>query len=158
MNARRSLSSWSAVCRAKLAQAGLGLLLAAGAVTAKDKPAAPTTNAPAPVVETVIPQSVFVANPQTGLNPFFPRSARSAKLPDAAPVSRFPDDVRLGGISGFPARPLAIINGVTFASGETGEIKINGRRVRVHIESVKEHSVIMTINGLTEEKFLRKEL
>ena len=164
MKSPLSLSSWSYVCRARFAPAGLGLLLAAGAVTAKDKPAAPAapaarTNAPAPVVELVIPQSVFNSNPQAGRNPFFPHSAIDPKRPDKAPISsRFPEGVRLGGISGFPARPLAIINDVTFASGETGEIKIDGRRVLVRVVSVKETSVIMTINGITEEKSLRKEL
>lgn len=135
-------------------------MLAAGAVTAKDQPAVPAapTNAPAPVVGPVIPQSVFVSDPQVGRNPFFPHSARDAKASDTVSSSRLPEDVRLGGISVSATRRLAIINGVTFASGETGEIKINGRRVTVRVGAVKENSAIMTINGVTEEKFLRKEL
>lgn len=161
MKSPRSLSSWSCVCRAKLGRTGLGLLLVAGTVTAKDQPAAHAkpTNAPAPAVALVIPQSVFVSNPQKGRNPFFPNSTRDPKKPDSVPTSpRFPEGIRLGGVSGFPARPLAIINGVTFAPGETGEVKIDGRRVTVRVDAVKEHSVLMTINGITEEKTLRDKL
>jgi hypothetical protein len=135
-------------------------MLVTGAVAAKDQPAARAkpTNAPAPTVALVIPQSVFVANPTKGRNPFFPQSARDPKKPDKAPVSsRFPEGVRLGGISGFPARPLAIINDKTFAAGETGEIKINGRGVAVRVDSIKEHSAIMTINGITQEIALPNE-
>lgn len=164
MKSPRSLSSWSYVCRTKLVHAGLGLVLATGAVAAKDqaakpaKPASAPSSAPKPEVALVIPQSVFDANPSKGRNPFFPQSARDPKKPDKAPVSsRFPEGVRLGGISGFPARPLAIINDKSFAPGETGEIKIDGRSVTVRVVSIKEHSVIVTINGLTQEIFLRNE-
>ena len=158
MKPPRTLFSCFSGRRAVFAHAGLGLLLSPGALTAKDKPAASAASTNTPAVALTIPQSVFATNSAVGRNPFFPQSASNPKTAGAAPVSRFPEGVRLGGISGFPARPLAIINGKTIAPGETDEVKIDGRRVVVRVVSVKETSAVITINGITEERFLRKEL
>jgi hypothetical protein len=158
MKSFRFITSWSSCRRAKLAPAGLALLLTTGIVAAKDRAAASATPTNASAAELVIPLSVFNAGPQAGRNPFFPRSVRDNKASETAPAARFPDEVKLRGISVSPSRRLAIINDVTIAAGETGEIKINGRRVTVRVIAVKENSVVITIDGITEEKFLRKAM
>lgn len=148
----------------RVALLGLVFVLTAGGLVAKETPgkaagaaSPPTTNA-APA----IPQSVFNTDPQFGRDPFFPRSARrsaqAATETETAPTSRFPQGVRLSGISVSATRRLAIINRATFAAGESGEIKIENRRVPIRVEAVKDNSVVVTINGITEEIFLREGL
>lgn len=146
-------------CRlAGVALAGLALLLTAGSAAAKEPAGNATTSTNAPAVERPIPVSLFDSSANTGRNPFFPRSKREAsKTTDAVVSSRFPDDVKLKGISVSQSRRLAIINTRTIAAGEASEVTgANGRRISVRVISVNDNSAVVTADGMTEELTLQK--
>jgi hypothetical protein len=125
---------------------------------AAPKPAtAPSTN------EVVAAQSIFVipTSPQEGRDPFYPRSTRiyaaqvvavptNQTTAVAAPVSL---DLRLNGISGTAAQPLAIINNRTFGVGEQGEVITTTGRAHIRCLEIRKDTVIVQAPG--ETKILR---
>src|SRR5437016_12077662 len=80
-----------------------------------------------PAAEVVIPKSVFVSEGDIGKDPFFPNSVRRRpKVPDDSgkPVIRdFSQLLVLKGITGPAEKRIALINNLTFAKGEEGEVK-----------------------------------
>lgn len=111
------------------------------------------TNAP---VE--IPQSVFVipSVPKEGRNPFFPESV--SKVPVAVAVKNRPMDISdlvLNGITSPPIR-TAMINGRTFETGESGEVKIRtGAKLLIKCVEIKSDAAVILVNGELRELRLR---
>lgn len=88
------------------------------------------------LISATVPQSTFTVPRKAteARDPFFPNSVRvygveQTVKPDPGLGSSV--DVVLRGISGSPARPLAIINTTTFAIGETAEVLHKGGRTKV---------------------------
>lgn len=111
----------------------------------------PAENAakPAPSVK-----SEFTDDPKFGKDPFFPNSERRK----ATNETNIPTDVqapaiklKLQGISGPSEKRLGIVNNRTFAVGEEAEMKVDGKSYKVHCLEIKEHSVIMEVNGQRQE-------
>ena len=62
------------------------------------------------------------------------------------PVSRA-SRIKLSGLSGPPGKRFALINGSTFTKGETANVKVDGKSVKVHCVDIMEHSVLVEIEG-----------
>jgi len=113
------------------------------------------------LAELVAPKSLFLipSNPQEGKDPFFPRSLRvyassvivltNTTNSVAAPSL----DLRLNGVSGTSAHPLAIINNRTFEVGEEGELTSNSGRARLRVLDIKADYVVVQVGG--ERRILR---
>jgi hypothetical protein len=115
-------------------------------------------------VDAVIPKSVFVDDPTTGRDPFFPNSTRRLDaLPKlvTGPTNNVPrttmllDQLRLKGISGTKTQPLALINNATVAKGETAEIKCGVQVVKIRCRDIRERSVLVELEGIGETKELK---
>jgi hypothetical protein len=142
------------------------------AATAKadkgDKKQAP----PAAAVEDIrFDRSLFidvVTDSKIGKDIFFPNTKRLIPAvvkptDNAQPVKQEPTALAqlvLKGISGPPNRRLALINTRTMSQGETWEIKLNGKMVRVKCEEIRNRSVIVSQEGFNEKKeiYLREGL
>jgi hypothetical protein len=120
--------------------------------------AAPTTNATA-LAEQPITQSIFIipATPKEGRDPFFPQSVQAVPQPVSAKAS--PVDTSnfvLNGITPSGPRRTAMINGRTFETGETGEIKLpTGAKVMIKCEEIRNDSVIIILDGQRRELHFR---
>lgn len=152
----------------KIAPVGLFLVTLA-AVTP-----APAATAPAPVPAPAVapaepvppPLSIFVIDPATAKDPFYPKSKRwvpvAPKTNNGAVVVEqptFPDEFRVGGFSGTADKRLAIINNRTVEKGEKWDATLkSGQRVQVHCLDIKEKSVTLEINGMAKELTLRPNL
>jgi hypothetical protein len=134
------------------------LALASCAALAENKPAlgaAPADPAPQP-------KSLFVIDPATGKDPFYPKSKRfeaaAPKTNDSVIVYQalFPEELRCQGFSGSTDKRLAIVNNKTVEKGERWEFtQKTGQRVQVHCLDVKEKVVVLEVNGITKELGLR---
>ena len=108
-----------------------------------------TNRAPAQVT---IPQSVFATEGATGKDPFFPNSIRRIKRDDSGkqtPTRDFSALLKLTGIAGG-VRPIATINNLTFAVGEEQEVKVEGGKVRIRVLEIREKSVKITVEQLSQ--------
>lgn len=107
-------------------------------------------------------KSVFIDDFKSGKDPFFPKSTRRGVLSDPKgaatnTVSALPAGLVLKGLAGPPRRRLAIINNHTVAAGETAEIKVDGRLLKVRCLEVRERSVLLRFDDQApQELFLRK--
>jgi hypothetical protein len=82
-------------------------------------------------------------------------AAFSVSASDSAPPEPlYVQQIRLQGISGVPPRALAIINGKTFATGESGSVKVGPRFVNVHCLAVTPTSATVSIDGAATPKQL----
>jgi hypothetical protein len=110
-----------------------------------------------PPVQVVFPKSVFVDDPN-GKDPFFPTRNRGpvAVVPKTAPVSKEPNwkAVQLRGIIGSGDQRFALINNLPFAKGEEGEVKIGNSKIKIKVIEVKEKSVVVFIEGVSDQKEL----
>jgi hypothetical protein len=154
--------SWTAPCLTGTALMGAVLLSGPSSAAEARASKGGVTASNAIPTHLTVPQSVFDADLPTGRDPFFPNSKRRA-VPDSGTSetpseARFPDQVRLSGVSGTPDSRLAIINHRTFAVGETNLIRAGGRSFAVRVEAIKETSAVITINGITREIHLREGL
>ena len=148
-----------------LKRLALAVLLSLGLLAhASDK-----TTAVAKPAAVEIPKSVFTDNPQVGKDPFFPASTRRAVVTsrvvatNAGPPTATFDPIgllKLRGISGTTALPLAIINGTTVAQGETAEVRVGAQIIKFRCLAVREGSVLLEFSGSKEvrELSLRKEI
>jgi hypothetical protein len=127
-------------------------------------PAPPKNTAPQPSkpesAQQEAPQSVFVIpnEPKEGRDPFFPGSNRVYVNKTIIPIpskANTPVNVVLTGISsGF-----AMINGRTFAPGETADVtEKDGRRSRVTCVEIKADSVIVEVGNERRELRLKSGL
>ncbi len=133
-------------------------VLPAGAAQRKapSSVATPAAKAVQTALPTEIPKSVFTSIPPQ--NPFFPGSAIQLYNRPNTPQPPSPkpgpgtDPLSLlvcNGITppGGAAKPTAMVNGHTFAKGETAEIKLNKDiKVRIQCEEIRAESVIILIN------------
>lgn len=112
-----------------------------------------------PTAEVVIPKSVFISEGNIGKNPFFPNSRRlQAKAPDdsskkPAPVD-FSQSLVLKGITGPPEKRIALINNLTFAKDEEGDVKVGGGKVKIRVLEIRDKSVIVNVEGSAVPKEL----
>lgn len=112
-----------------------------------------------PTVEIVIPKSVFISEGNIGKNPFFPNSRRlQAKAPDdsskkPAPVD-FSQSLVLKGITGPPEKRIALINNLTFAKDEEGDVKVGSGKVKIRVLEIRDKSVIVSVEGSAVPKEL----
>jgi hypothetical protein len=127
------------------------------------------TNAPAPAkvggglvqppfIAPAIPQSTFVIPTKRaeGRDPFFPRSDRvygekvsTNKVAVVTPVA----ELTLKGISGTPEKPLAIINNITFTSGEENDVLTQAGRIRIRCIEINMDAgtVLVQVGGARRE-------
>ena len=119
---------------------------------------------PAPLI---IPQSIFIDDPNQGVDPFFPASARRQQTvakaaPDASlSGAKITATLNLRGIvMGNRNRRMALINNQIFEAGETrtNAFLIDGIPVSVHCLDIREESVLVSVGGKPEryELALRK--
>jgi hypothetical protein len=112
-----------------------------------------------PAAEVVIPRSVFVSEGNIGKNPFFPNSRRlqakasddSTKKPTTVDLSQ---SLVLKGITGPPERRIALINNLTFAKDEEGEVKVGNAKVKIRVLEIRDKSVIVSVDGSATPKEL----
>jgi type II secretory pathway component PulC len=132
-------------------------LLSVKLVGAPSPVASAPATAPAPEEPLQI-KSVFVDRPNFGRDPFFPNSDRRGKLTptnSAVEVVANFNNIALKGISAAAEKRLAIINNKTFEVGEEAELRISGHLTKVKCVEVREKSVVISINGVTKELFLK---
>jgi len=100
-------------------------------------------------------KSIFVMpnSPKDGRDPFFPNAtslyqSAASPVPTARPMPL--ETLKLVGILG---NSLANINGVTFAVGETQEVKTSSGSISVRLLQIKarDESVVIEANGLRRE-------
>ena len=127
---------------------------------AAQAPAPSATNSPA--IKAEIPQSVFVipSSPKEGRNPFFPGSVAAAaevQTPSKNGAAIEPAAFVLNGITSPPKR-MAMINGRSFETGETGDVKLpNGQRITIRCLEIHDDRVVIMIAGQKRELQLRSK-
>jgi hypothetical protein len=127
-------------------------------------PAETKTAAAVPAVAPAPARSLFIVDPSTSRDPFYPKSERfKAVIPktnDTAVVyvPTFPDDIRCQGFSGTPERRLAIVNNKTVEKGEKFDLLLRTGKVQVRCLEIKEKTVVLEVNGITKELGLRPTL
>lgn len=123
--------------------------------------AAPLKTLP-PGEEMVLIKSMFIDNPQFGKDPFFPKSLRRGAVVDNSHTNPEPSfqasSLSLKGISGTVAKRLAIINNRTFEVGEELVLRVANQNFKVRCVEIRDKSVIVSVNGLTQELFLGQHL
>jgi hypothetical protein len=141
--------------------AALGCLTVRGAEKPTDSPG-PSTAANSAEAPPPVPQSVFVipANAKEGRNPFFPQS--KIELPNTnkslktESAESFP--IVLNGITSPPKR-MAMINGRTFESGESGELKLqNGSKISIECLEIRSDAAVIRVGTQRRELRLRNGL
>ena len=117
--------------------------------------AAPTPPTNSPPTLAVVPLSVFVTNDLVaGKDPFFPNSVRrkTSPGPDPAPAPLGPGALHLRGITTDSAGDrIALINNLTFAKGETLEVRAGDTRLKVTCVEILDKSVRVKIEGEDEQ-------
>ena len=143
-----------------LAALTLGVLAsficARSAAAATSNPTGAKTNAPAASgvpAEIPIPKSRFQSDLAGGKDPFYPGSARlQAKVPVARTnqVAAVVPEVKINGFSGNAARPLVIINNLTFGEGDEQMVTTAAGRAKVRCLAIRmeDQVVEIEINGL----------
>lgn len=161
--APRSRTSW-ALMAALCLGASAWALRAAQPVTstaATKTAAAPASNSPASGTNEVSSAvSVFVSDPSDpafGKDVFYPDTRRFEKkvaTPDPGldkGDTQIASQLVLKGISGSGKRRLAVINNRTLGQGEIWDFKYKGQSHRVTCEEIKLHSVVISVEGVTEK-------
>lgn len=144
---------------AKTLGAALGLGLAA-ADAAEPKAAAPAPAGKAhALLGIALPESQFVNEASMGKDPFFPDSSRRApKAPvlTKAVVTTVNRSslLTLRGISGPPARRIALINNLTFVAGEEGTVRTSAGTLKIRVQTVEDKIVTVLIDGDTQPREL----
>lgn len=111
------------------------------------------------ILEQPLPESVFVVPRKAveGKDPFNPRSTRVyvTETPKVAPKPSLTSELALKGISGTPDRPLAIINNITFAVGETNDIVFKEGRLQMVCTDINMATGTVMIQVGAEQRALR---
>ena len=74
---------------------------------------------------------------------FVPHAGKIEEAPEPA----WEGQVKLTGLSGTRDQRLAILNGKTFAQGEKGEVKANGKVIQLHCLEIRDNSVVVEVEG-----------
>jgi hypothetical protein len=106
------------------------------------------------------PKSEFAFRPGFSKDPFYPRSQDVPPPTVHNPstqqsTSVVPDWIILKGISRNRDRKLAIINNYTLSEGEEFNLKRSTKLVTVRLVTIKEQSVVISVDGATKELNLR---
>jgi hypothetical protein len=114
----------------------------------------PRTNRPP--AEVPAAKSIFVTNDPAGVDPFFPVSTRRKTEPSSDDGKKAPRPAGVGalqlkGIMGPPDRRIALINNLTFAKGEEGEVRVSDGKLKIKCRDIRTKSVVVSIEGQTEE-------
>jgi len=119
------------------------------------------TNAPS-AGQAALPKSVFVDDPRSGKDPFFPKSTRRVATPAPdpvnAPAEALDGTFTLQGLSFVGGRKLALINRRTLAEGEEMDVKTKNGIMRLKCVEIRERSAVISIRGATQEISLRPGL
>ncbi len=139
-------------CAAFVLLCGSGALVQAGS----------ETNKVSHVVPPAVVRSVFTDDPNTGKDPFFPRSARRQPAVEVAsatnaapPPSTLFSQLTLKGISGTKGQRLALINSSTIGVGERAEIRSGAQLVKILCREIRDSSVLIELVGGTEVRELK---
>ena len=116
-----------------------------------------------------VPKSIFIDDPRTTRDPFFPRSTRRHPIPpapvtppgpnEATPIPPAPPvQLILRAILLGQEKRLAQINNRNFAVGEESEVLAGTQKVKIRCLEIRDSSVLVSVEGVTEprELFLRK--
>jgi protein disulfide-isomerase len=76
-----------------------------------------------------------------------PRRPPPAFVPIAPAKPNYYAALALKGISGAPGSRLAMINGETFAVGDTAKVRVRDTRIAVVCKEIREDSVLITADG-----------
>ena len=106
------------------------------------------------------PRSVFEDNPNTGKDPFFPKSTRRRQeivraVATNAPPTLPSAELALKGISGSKSQPLALINTTTVGLGEKAEVKCGQQAIMLRCLEIRDRSVLIEIVATGELRELR---
>lgn len=112
-----------------------------------------------PVAPGASPRSTFVSDPGDsgfGKDPFYPRTTRFTRVvpkinEEPGPVSKFPEEVEIKGISFVAGKKLVIVNYQTVAEGEDFSIRVNGKVIKGRCTQINEKSAVLTVNGETRD-------
>jgi hypothetical protein len=111
------------------------------------------------ILEQPLPESVFVVPRKVveGKDPFNPRSTRvyATEAPKVTPKPSLTTELALKGISGTAERPLAIINNITFAVGETNDIVFKEGRLQLVCTEINMATGTVMIQVGAEQRALR---
>ncbi len=147
---------------AQPALAGVAMVLSLAPASAAPTAKAEPVPAVAPAAKIEIPKSEFVipSAPGEGRDPFFPDSTRvllAQKPATDKPGTKVTAPVMftLKAITASGGRRVASINNRPFEAGEEGEIAFGPSRIRVRCVEVREDSVLIEVDGQTQELRLR---
>ena len=127
--------------------------------------AAPGTKAEASTAsgDPEISKSVFIDDPRTGRDPFFPNSVRRSPkraLPPPITGTTTPQPIQLTlrAISVGQTKRLAQINNRILEVGEEAEVVVGGQKAKIRCVEIRDESVLIKIDGVNETKelFLRQ--
>lgn len=121
------------------------------------------TNAVSRLAPPALVKSVFVDDPHSGIDPFFPQSRRRLEVFQqrsiATNIVQQPMEklnlLTLKGISGTKNQRLALINSSTVGVGELAEIRCGPQVVKVRCREIRDRSVIIELEGLGETRELK---
>jgi hypothetical protein len=123
---------------------------------------AASLHAAQPGVEIPLPEikpnlSEFRDDLKIGKDPFFPNTNRRQVTNEVAPeVVKLPsiEKIKFQGMSGSKENPLVILNNRTFGINEEAEMKIDGRSIRIRVAEIRDHSVMVSINGAQPQEIV----
>lgn len=154
------MKNWLCVSLVVLAVVGAGSTVFAAATNAPAVASGPFVVPPLFIAPSV-PQSVFVSpkNQSEGRDPFFPRSDRPYQQYNPTPVVadkvKPQADLSLKGISGSKEQPLAIINNVTFTSGEENDVMTKAGKTSIRCEEIRMDEGVVVVRVGGERRVLR---
>jgi hypothetical protein len=136
------------------------LILVSSGVGALAAAATPTTEANALTADALVPKSVFIDDPRSSRDPFFPNSTRRNPRPTpprptpSTPVPPQPIQLTLRAILVGQNKRLAQINNRNFEAGEEAEVLVGNQKIKVRCLEIRESSVLVSIEGGNEPKEL----
>lgn len=123
---------------------------------------AEATNTTFHIAPPALVKSVFVNDPQSGKDPFYPNSTRRLEgVEQSSPTNSTPQPsdllgkLALKGISGTPGQMLALINSSTVGVGELAEIRCGRNVIRIRLLEIRDRSVLIALEATGEKKELR---
>ena len=139
-----------------------GLLLFSGAfweasagTEVKPPPPATKVETKSPPREFAPPKSVFIDDPQSGKDPFFPGSTRRVTKIEGRANSitdphNLPLTVKLIVIG--QSKKLAQINNRNFEPGEQAEVLAGGQKIKLRCLEIRQQSVLVSVEGVSESR------
>lgn len=114
------------------------------------------------VTPPAVVKSVFVDDPRTGKDPFFPNSSRRQPAVEVAgvtnvapPPSELFSKLILKGISGVRGQRLALINSSTLGVGERADVRAGSQSIKIRCREIRDGSVLIELDGGSEVRELK---